>query len=244
VLPCVVLAGGLGTRMRPMTERVPKSLIPVMGRPFAELQLEWLAGEGVEHVVYSVGYRADMIRSALGSGRRFGLRIDYVNEGNDLRGSGGALRLALDRGVLPDQFFVLYGDSYLRVDLAAVEERWRASGKPALMTVLRNAGRWDRSNAVLRDGGVFYDKRATEGASDPDMEWIDYGLSVTRADIIAGWLPAGGRGDLSDLFHVLSQRGDLAGFEVTDRFYEIGSLSGLSELEEYLRQKAAEVVRD
>ena len=110
VLPCVVLAGGLGTRMRPMTERIPKALIPVMGRPFAELQLEWLAGQGVEHVVYSIGYRADMIREALGSGEKFGLRLEYVDEGDDLRGSGGALRLALDRKLLPDQFFVL-GDN-------------------------------------------------------------------------------------------------------------------------------------
>jgi NDP-sugar pyrophosphorylase family protein len=228
--------------MRPMTERMPKSLVPVMGRPFAELQLEWLAGEGVKDVVYSVGYRADMIREALGSGHRFGLRIEYVDEGDDLRGSGGALRLALDRSILPEQFFVLYGDSYLRVELAAVEERWRASGKPALMTLLRNAGRWDRSNAMLRDDVVFYDKHATDAGSD--MEWIDYGLSVTRADIIGGWLPPGGRGDLSDLFHLLSQRGDLAGFEVTDRFYEVGSPSGLNELEDHLRQRSSEAARD
>jgi NDP-sugar pyrophosphorylase family protein len=242
VLPCVVLAGGLGTRMRPMTETVPKSLIPVLGRPFAELQLEWLAGEGVERVVYSVGYRADMIRETLGSGERFGLGIDYIDEGDDLRGSGGALRLALDRGALPEKFFVLYGDSYLRVSLAAVEDAWKASGKPALMTVLRNAGRWDRSNAILRGSSVFYDKRA--GAGAPGMDWIDYGLSIVRADVVADWLPAGGHGDLADLFHVLSQRGDLAGFAVTDRFYEVGSPSGLHELEEHLRQTAGGVVRD
>jgi NDP-sugar pyrophosphorylase family protein len=241
VLPCVVLAGGLGTRMRPMTERIPKALIPVMGRPFAELQLEWLAGQGVEHVVYSIGYRADMIRDALGSGERFGLRLEYVDEGDDLRGSGGALRLALDCKLLPARFFVLYGDAYLHVDLAAVEQRWRSSGKPVLMTVLRNLGRWDKSNAVLHDGAVFYDKRA-DGASG--MEWIDYGLSVTRADIIAGWLPPGGRGDLADLFHLLSERGDVAGFEVTDRFYEIGSPAGLSELETHLRQTTDHAARD
>lgn len=241
MLPCVVLAGGLGTRMRPMTDHVPKSLIPVLGRPFAELQLDWLAGQGVEQVVYSVGYRADMIREVLGAGERFGLRIDYVDEGDDLRGSGGALRLALDRGALPGQFFVLYGDSYLHVDLDAVEAHWRASRKPALMTVLRNAGRWDTSNAILRDGAVYYDKRSV--AEAPGMEWIDYGLSVTRADIVADWLPSGGRGDLAELFHVLSKRGDVAGFEVTERFYEIGSPAGLSDLEDHLRHES-EVARD
>jgi NDP-sugar pyrophosphorylase family protein len=227
--------------MRPMTELVPKSLLPVLGRPFACLQLEWLAREGVEHVVYSVGYRGDMIRAELGSGERFGVRIDYVDEGEDLRGSGGALRLALDRGVLPEQFFVLYGDSYLDVDLAAVEERWRSSAAGALMTVLRNAGRWDASNAVLSDGRVFYDKRA---ARSPGMEWIDYGLSVITAAAIAGWLPPGGRGDLADLFNELSRRGEVAGFEVTERFYEVGSPAGLRELEEHLAGEQGTVVRD
>jgi NDP-sugar pyrophosphorylase family protein len=240
VLPCVILAGGLGTRMRPLTERIPKALIPVRGRPFAELQLEWLAAEGVEHVLYSVGYRADLIREALGSGERFGLRIEYVDEGDDLRGSGGALRLALDLSLLPEQFFVVYGDAYLSVSLAAVERRWRASDKPALMTVLRNAGRWDRSNVVLLGGSVFYDKRAAGEGSG--MEWIDYGLSVTRADVIAGWLPPGGRGDLADLFHLLSRDGDVAGFEVTDRFYEIGSPAGLKELEDHLGHAAGQGV--
>lgn len=240
MLSCVVLAGGLGTRMRPWTEHIPKSLLPVLGRPFAEWQLEWLAGNGVEHVVYSIGYKADMIREALGSGDQFGVLIDYVDEGEDLRGSGGALRLALDRHALPDEFFVLYGDSYLRVDLQAVELCWRASHKPALMTVLHNTGRWDRSNVIYHDGEVFYDKRATQGA--PGLEWIDYGLSVIRADVIAGWLPPGGHGDLSDLFHVLSKQRDLAGYEVAERFYEIGSTAGLADLEQHLR--AEKVVRD
>lgn len=237
MLPCVILAGGLGTRMRPLTDHIPKSLLPVLGRPFAELQLEWLAGQGVEHVVYSIGYRADMIRAALGSGERFKLLLDYVDEGEDLRGSGGALRLALDRRALPTEFFVMYGDSYLSVDLRAVEQRWRACAKPALMTVLRNAGQWDRSNVVFHDGEVFYDKRAADDT--PGMDWIDYGLSVVRADTIGTWLPPGGRGDLGDLFHELSKRGDLAGFEVSERFYEIGSAAGLAELEQHLRARVA-----
>jgi MurNAc alpha-1-phosphate uridylyltransferase len=241
MLPCVILAGGLGTRMRPMTETLPKALLPVNGRPFAHLQLEWLAGEGVEHVIYSVGYRADLIRRAVGSGARFGLSVEYVDEGDDLRGSGGALRLALDRGALPERFFVLYGDSYLRADLATVEERWLASGKPAMMTVLRNAGRWDRSNAVLRDGVVLYDKREGMRAG---MEWIDYGLSAIRADVIAAWLAPGERGDLADLFHVLGEQGQLAGFEVADRFFEVGSPAGLEELERHLREGKREVARD
>ncbi len=235
MLPCVVLAGGLGTRMLPATDTMPKSLIPVLGRPFAELQLEWLARAGVDHVVCSIGYRGAQIRDVIGDGDRFGLRVDYVDEGDDLRGSGGALRLALDDGLLPSRFFVLNGDSYLSVPFADVETRWRASGLPAIMTVMRNAGRWDRSNAILRDGRVLYDKRAT-AVSQPGMEWIDYGLSATSSDVIAGWLERGQRGDLADLFHQLSVDGKLAAYEVTERFYEIGSVSGLHDLEDHLRE--------
>lgn len=239
MLPCVILAGGLGTRLRPVTDVLPKSLVPVMGRPFAELQLEWLAGEGINHVIYSIGYKGDMIRAALGSGSRFDVRIEYVDEGTDLRGSGGALRLALDLGILPEQFFILYGDSYLRVSLVDVQRAWRSSTLPAIMTVMRNSNRWDTSNATFRDGQVFYDKRGG-GECANEMTWIDYGLSATTSAAIAEWLPAQGRGDLADLFHVLSMEGKVAGYEVAERFYEVGSPAGIRELEAYLSQGMGE----
>ncbi|HEX4579453.1 MAG TPA: sugar phosphate nucleotidyltransferase [Candidatus Dormibacteraeota bacterium] len=235
MLPCVVLAGGLGTRMRPATDSLPKSLLPVLGRPFAELQLEWLARAGVERVIYSIGFEGGQVRDVVGTGDRFGVRVDYVDEGDDLRGSGGALRLALDAGVLPPRFFVLNGDSYLSVPFTDVERTWHASGLPAIMTVMRNNNRWDSSNATFTDGRVFYDKRASAEARAA-MEWIDYGLSATSSDVIAGWLRPGDHADLADLFHQLSVDGRLAGYEVADRFYEIGSPTGLRELEDHLRE--------
>ncbi|HEY7927058.1 MAG TPA: sugar phosphate nucleotidyltransferase [Candidatus Dormibacteraeota bacterium] len=235
MLPCVVLAGGLGTRMRPATDALPKSLIPVLGRPFAELQLEWLAREGVERVIYSIGFGGRQIRDAIGDGDRLGVHVDYVDEGEDLRGTGGALRLALDAGVLPPRFFVLNGDSYLTVSFADVESAWRRSGLPAIMVVMHNANRWDTSNAILRDGRVFYDKRAT-GAARAALEWIDYGLSATSSNVIADWLEPAQHADLADLFHRLSIDGKLAGYEVSERFYEVGSPSGLRELEDSLRE--------
>jgi NDP-sugar pyrophosphorylase family protein len=231
----VVLAGGLGTRMRPATDSLPKSLLPVLGRPFAELQLEWLARAGVERVIYSIGFEGGQVRDVVGTGDRFGVRVDYVDEGDDLRGSGGALRLALDAGVLPPRFFVLNGDSYLSVPFTDVERTWHASGLPAIMTVMRNNNRWDSSNATFTDGRVFYDKRASAEARAA-MEWIDYGLSATSSDVIAGWLRPGDHADLADLFHQLSVDGRLAGYEVADRFYEIGSPTGLRELEDHLRE--------
>lgn len=230
----MILAGGLGTRVRSISESLPKALLPVRGRPFAEVQLQWLAGEGIGRVIYSIGFKGELIREALGTGSRFGMAIDYVDEGEDLRGTGGALRLALDAGLLPERFFVLYGDSYLDVAFRDVERSWIASGLPAIMTVLRNLGRWDRSNATLQDGRVLYDKGAQE--TGVAMDWIDYGLSATRSDVIDEWLSPGQRGDLADLFHRLSIGGELAGFEVTNRFYEIGSPTGLQELEEYLAE--------
>jgi NDP-sugar pyrophosphorylase family protein len=242
VLPCVILAGGLGMRMRPVTNLLPKSLVPVLGRPFAELQLEWLAGEGIDHVIYSIGYKGEMIRAALGSGSRFHVRIEYVDEGTELRGSGGALRLALDLGILPDQFFILYGDAYLSVSLGDVLRAWRSSGLPAIMTVMRNSNRWDTSNAVLRDGQVLYDKRRS-GEYANEMTWIDYGLSGTTSAVIAERLPAGGRGDLADLLHVLSVEGKVAGFEVAERFYEVGSPTGLRDLEAHLSECTREQKR-
>jgi NDP-sugar pyrophosphorylase family protein len=233
-LQCVVLAGGLGTRMRPATKAIPKALIPVLGRPFADWQLEHLAAEGIERVTYSVGYRGDMLRAHVGDGQRFGLSIKWVDEGEHLRGTGGALRLAFDEGALEDAFFVLYGDSYLPVQMSEVEAAWRDSKLPALMTLLRNDGRWDSSNAIYEDGRVsLYDKSRPHDKQS-EMHWIDYGLSVLTRDVIASRVKSGSVADLADLMKDLSREGLLAGFEVHQRFYEAGSPAGLKDLEHYL----------
>jgi NDP-sugar pyrophosphorylase family protein len=232
-MQCVVLAGGLGTRMGAWTERMPKALIPVGGRPFAELQMQWLASQGVTDVVYSIGYRGDMLRDALGDGSRWGLPIRYVDEGDDLRGTGGALRLAADHNALDDAFLVLYGDSFLPVDFTDVFTAFVTSSQPALMTVFRNDGQWDRSNASYAEGRVRYDKRRPS----PDMHYIDYGLSALIRDVIDERVPSGAVFDLADLFHVLSLEDLLAGYEVRERFYEIGSPEGLRQLEQYLQSR-------
>jgi NDP-sugar pyrophosphorylase family protein len=233
-LQCVVLAGGLGTRMRPLTEAAPKALIDVLGKPFADWQLERLAAEGVERVTYSIGYRGQMLRDHIGDGSRFGLRVSWVDEGTNLLGTGGALRLALDRGALDEAFFVIYGDSYLPIAMGEVENAWRESMSPALMTVLRNEGRWAASNAIYSDGRVtLYDKsRSVE--NQPGLQWIDYGLSVIKREVIHGRVRSGSTADLAEVMRDLSRDGLLAGFEVHQRFYEAGSSEGLRDLEAYL----------
>ncbi len=217
-----------------MTNAVPKALVNVEGRPFAGWQLDLLASEGVREVLYLVGYRGSMIRDYVKGGAEWGLKVTYVDEGDQLKGTGGALRLALDAGALPPAFFLLYGDSYLPVTMAVVQDAWKQSSLPALMTVLRNEERWDSSNAILREGRVvLYDKARPKSRLD-DMKWIDYGLSVIDRKVISARVPSGVVFDIADLMRDLSIDGQLAGLEVTQRFYEIGSPAGLNDLEQYL----------
>lgn len=219
--------------MLPRTEAVPKTLLTVAGRPFAEWQLDWLAGAGFTDVVYSIGHLGHLISETLGDGDRWGLRISYVDEGQELRGTAGALRLAADRGVLAESFCVVNGDSYLQVDPAEVLSAFRSRPEPALMTVYRNAGRWDGSNVILDGDRVGCYRK---GLADPPaaMQWIDYGLLAFDASLILERVPATGRADLAPLCTDLSAEGRLAAFRVAERFYEIGSPLGLADLERHL----------
>lgn len=229
-MQCVILAGGLGTRMRPFTDERPKALIPVDGSPFAALQLSLLSEHGITDVVYAIGHLGDQIVDFVGDGSRWDLSVRYSRETGQLLGTGGALRLALDDGLLDDHFFVLYGDSYLPIDFSAVHQAFLTAGLPALMTVVENCDQWDGSNAVYSDGRVtLYDKRRAAGESP--MRFIDYGLSVLTSGVVADLVPAGCPFDLSDVFHQLSVTGRLAGYLTDRRFYEVGSPQGLEDLE-------------
>lgn len=222
-LPVAILAGGLATRLRPITEKIPKALVEVAGRPFISRQLEYLRDQGITKVVMCTGYLGKMIEDVVGDGAQFGLSVNYSPDGPVLLGTGGALRQAAE--VLGDAFFVLYGDSFLPIDFGAVEESFRQNAKPALMTVLRNGNRWDKSNVLFRDGTlVEYNK------SEPraDFDYIDYGLGILSRTALAGY-PEGIPFDLAEVYHKLSVSGDLQGFEVFERFYEIGSHDGLKE---------------
>jgi NDP-sugar pyrophosphorylase family protein len=235
-MQCVILAGGLGMRLRPITETIPKALLPINGRPFADYQLAWLARQSITEVVYCIGYLGNMVADHVGNGSAFGLLVQYVDEGPTLKGTAGALRLALDAGVLADAFFVLYGDSFLPIAFPPVFERFRASGCPALMTVMRNGNRWDRSNVIYNPPAIeLYDKKADD-AVRARMMHIDYGLSVLARTLIAERVPPGTVSDLADLFRDLSGAGKLAGFEITERFYEVGSSAGIADFERYAQE--------
>jgi len=227
-LPVAILAGGLATRLWPMTETIPKSLVDVAGKPFAVHQLELLKRAGVKEIVYCIGYLGEKVRDELGDGSRYGLRISYREDGPRPLGTGGAVRRAV--ALLGPAFFILYGDAYLRCDYAAVEEAFRASGRKGLMTVLRNEDRWDRSNVVFEEGRILrYDKKDR----DARMKYIDYGLGVLSAGVLEQY-PGNESLDLATVYQDLLGAGELTGFEVTERFYEVGSAAGLEEARAFL----------
>ncbi|HVE82685.1 MAG TPA: NTP transferase domain-containing protein [Myxococcales bacterium] len=234
-MQCVVLAGGLGTRMRSVTgDAIPKALLPVAGRPFIDLQMEWLARTGVTSAVLCIGHLGAQLRDHAGDGSRWGLRLHWVDEGEHLRGTGGALRLAADQGALEERFLLTYGDSYLPVSFQEVWDAFLRSGKPALMAIFRNRGQWDRSNVqALPDGTVRYEKGIPAGT--PGFDFIDYGVSALERRVVEQRIPPGPPVDLAGVLGALGREGLLAGHEVHQRFYEVGSPEGLADLEDFLR---------
>ncbi|MBI3563082.1 MAG: nucleotidyltransferase family protein [Gammaproteobacteria bacterium] len=233
-LPVAILAGGLATRLHPITEKIPKAIVDVAGKAFIIRQLDYLRQQGIVRVVLCLGYLGEQVEAVVGNGSAFGLDVCYSWDGPRLLGTGGALRHALP--LLAEHFFVFYGDSYLPINFQAVEHDFFTKGKPALMTVLKNSNRWDKSNAVYRDGYVVeYDKRTPRA----EMMYIDYGLGILAASVLDK-LPVNEPFDLADIYHGLSTSGLLAGYEVFDRFYEIGSHNGLKETSEYFRKEEKE----
>lgn len=231
-LPVAILAGGLAKRLRPLTEGLPKALVEVAGRPFAVHQVELLRRQRIDDVVWLVGYRADQIQAALGDGSRWGMRFSYVHDGPVPLGTGGAIRQALPR--LGEAFFVMYGDSYLECDVAAVERSFVESGRLGLMTVYRNGGLFDASNVEFAGGRIL---RYSKETRTPDMQHIDWGLGILRADAFSPY-PAGRPLDLARVYQDLLAANELAGYEVSNRFYEVGSPQGLAATDAHLRAKS------
>jgi NDP-sugar pyrophosphorylase family protein len=218
-----ILAGGLATRLRPVTEKVPKALVDVAGQPFVDHQLQLLARRGVRHVVLCLGHLGEQVRAHVGNGGQHGLHVDYSFDGATLLGTAGALKAA--QSLLSEVFLVMYGDSYLDVALQPILDAFDAARQPCLMTILRNEGRWDRSNVLFVDGVLKrYDKRDPTAA----MAHIDYGLAVLHQETLER-VPDGEPFDLAQLYGELVRDKKVSAVEVDRRFYEIGSPEGLEE---------------
>jgi len=229
-LPVALLAGGLATRLRPITSTIPKALVEVAGRPFIDHQLMLLRRNGIQRVVLCLGYLGEQVAAHVGDGSAIDMRVEYSYDGDRLLGTGGALRQAAP--LLGPICWVMYGDSYLDIDYQAVLRHFASQHALGLMTVLENSNRWDRSNVVFRDGRLLrYDKRAQTS----EMAYIDYGAALLRQAALER-IPIDQPYDLADLYSELVAEQQMIGYEVTQRFYEIGSHAGLAETQAYLQR--------
>lgn len=228
MLSCAILCGGLATRLRPVTEKIPKSLVPVTGEPFIAHQLRLLRSKGIDEAVLCAGFLGEMIEEFVEDGGRFGLHVSYSFDGARLLGTAGAIRKALP--LLGGAFFVLYGDSYLTCNYAAIAEAFERSSKRGLMTIYRNEDSYDPSNVEANNGTVIrYDKRNRTA----EMHYIDYGLGVFSRPVFED-SRASEFQDLAEVYQELLHSGELASYEVHERFYEIGSPGGIRDLEAFL----------
>ena len=228
MLPIAVLAGGLATRLGSLTKDLPKCLIEISGKPFVDWQIELLRSAGYVKLVFCISYKSELVQNYLGDGSKWGVSIEYSLDGETQLGTGGAIKKALP--LLGERFAVIYGDSFLPINYSQVEVKFLNSSFPALMTVFENENSFDRSN-VQYDAGQLIEYAKT--SENPLMRHIDYGLTYFHASTFDNY--AGDSNfDLADLCADLSKVGKLGGFEVHERFYDIGSISGISDLSNYL----------
>ena len=220
-----ILAGGLGTRLRPLTSEVPKALIPVGGKPFLQHQIELLKRQGIRDIVLCVGHLAEQVQDYFGDGRWLGVRIKYSEEKGSLLGTAGAIKKA--EPLLGDDFFLMYGDSYLMIDYQEIMRYFRRFHRLGLMVVWKNIDRLERSNVSAKGNLVTaYNK----DRKSSDMVYINYGLSVLRKEALV-FIPPGRPFSQEEFYRILIDRRELLAFEVGQRFYEIGSPRGLEEFE-------------
>jgi NDP-sugar pyrophosphorylase family protein len=230
-LPVAILAGGLATRMKPHTDTVAKSLLDIQGKPFIDRQLECLAERGVRRVVLCIGHLGSMIRDHVKDGAAFGMNVQYSDEGPTLLGTGGALKKALR--LLGGRFLVLYGDSLLEVDYEGIGRAFVDSGRKGLMTVYRNDGQFDTSNVLFAGGQI---RRYDKDSRDPGIRHIDYGLGGLSDAAFHG-VAEGARVDLARIYQDLLAEDQLAGYEVFQRFYEVGSPQGLADTRKHFEER-------
>jgi NDP-sugar pyrophosphorylase family protein len=215
----VILAGGLGTRLRPLTLKVPKPMVDINGKPFLEIKLRDMLKRGIRDYVFCVGYLGKVIEEYFGDGSKFGARIRYSYDGEKLLGPIGALKNA--QNLLDEDFIVTYGDNYVDVDYYGMVKDLRESKALGVMAVLHNKNRWGKSDVDVRDGYVVaYSKHSEKG-----LEWINYGVFALRK----GALGLARSGDEEEFFNELIPRRKLLAFKVSKRFYDVGSPESLEE---------------
>ena len=224
----VILSGGRATRLYPVTEDFPKALLDISGKPFIVRQIELLRKNSINNIVICAGFLGEKIKEFIQGGEKFGVNVEYSFDGDELLGTGGAVKKALSG--LSDIFFVIYGDSYLNIDYQKILNYFKHSDKSGLMTVFKNQDKWDSSNVVFENNEIlFYDKKL----KNEKMHFIDYGLGIFKKEIFEREFERKNKFDLEEVYKKLIDLNQLAGFEVDRRFYEIGSFEGLEETRKY-----------
>ncbi|HYP98282.1 MAG TPA: sugar phosphate nucleotidyltransferase [Polyangiaceae bacterium] len=230
-MQAVILAGGLGTRLGARTRDLPKALVPIAGRPFLAWLVESLERNGYRQLVLCIGHYGEQIIDFLGNGAAFGVEVSYSKDGERLLGTGGAIRQALSRDLLAETFLVTYGDSYLPFDYAAPLRDLDAHPEAlGTMSVFGNHGAWDASNCEIGRGLVL---RYEKGGKDAALTHIDYGAIALRRSVIAE-KPSDVVFGLDAIQHELAKAHRLRAYEAQERFYEVGSELGISDLEKKL----------
>jgi MurNAc alpha-1-phosphate uridylyltransferase len=230
MLPIAILAGGYATRLGLLASDYPKCLIKINDRPFVDWQLDLLIKNGYSDFVFCISHKAELVQNYLGNGDDRGVQIRYSLDGEMQLGTGGAIQKALP--LLGEKFAVIYGDSYLPIDYSKVESEFLKSANQAIMTVYKNQNKFDTSNVEFVQGKLLnYEKNA----NNPNMNHIDYGLTYFRSSVFPE-MSDGTVFDLASCCHKLAKSETLQGFEVFERFYEIGSIQGIAELSDYLRR--------
>ena len=233
----VILAGGLANRLRPLTSDLPKSMLKIAGRPFLEYQLELLKEYEIKDILLCLGYKGELIRDYFEDGKKFGVNLTYSLDGEKLLGTAGALKKA--HKLLNENFFLMYGDSYLPYDYQKIEELFKRSEKLSTMVVYKNQNRFDKSNVLIEDGMVkIYDKtfqgKNSESGS-AGLEYIDAGLSILKKEVLS-LVPEDEPYDLEELYKILISEGEMSAYKVRQRFYQIGSFEGLEEFKELVER--------
>jgi NDP-sugar pyrophosphorylase family protein len=228
-IPVAILAGGLAKRLKKNTLNKPKALIDIAGKPFISRQLSYLSNQNIKDIVICTAHLGNQIKDYVGDGSKYNLKVSYSDDGDKLLGTGGSLKKA--SRILGENFFILYGDSFLPINFSLVEKSYFRQKKPALMTVFKNNDHGDKSNVYFKNKCVLYNKKNPQ----KNMNYIDYGLNVVKGSIFYNF-PTNKMFDLSDVFEDLSNKSLLAGLKIYDRFYEIGSINGLNDTIDFFKK--------